>query len=70
MCRCHANCLTCFGPGESFCKSCLAPLLLTSNISGSYCISTCNQTGYYNAGSVSCLPCHVSCLNCSGSSVT
>lgn len=68
--ECHGNCLTCFGPGESFCKSCLAPLLITSNISGSYCISTCNQTGYYNAGSVSCLPCHVSCLNCSGSSVT
>ena len=67
---CHANCVTCSGPGESFCKTCLGPLFYKSNITGGYCIATCDQLGYYNAGSVACQPCHVTCLNCSGSSLS
>lgn len=67
---CDSSCLTCGGPGSSFCSSCQSPNLFKSNVTGGYCISSCNSTGFYNSAGVLCMACDYSCTNCSGASAS
>lgn len=64
---CDFSCLTCFGPGNTFCLTCPVGSYLVQNLTGGYCISSCNPVGYVQSGS-NCLACDPSCLTCSGTS--
>ena len=63
---CDSSCMSCSGPGPSFCTSCNG-MLLVQNLTGSYCVSACNPVGYSKSGG-NCLACDKTCLTCSGTS--
>jgi proprotein convertase subtilisin/kexin type 5 len=62
---CDAGCLGCTGPSASMCTSCDPALLLVQNVTGGYCVGSCQTVGYTQSGT-NCLACDSSCYTCSG----
>jgi len=62
---CDSSCLTCGGPGSSFCNSCTPSLFFIANVTGGYCIAGCLPVGFTQSGT-SCLSCDLTCYTCSG----
>ena len=62
---CNAVCLTCGGPGNDFCTSCNTSYVYLYNVSGGYCMDSCNATGY-TLSATNCLACDDTCLTCVG----
>ncbi len=64
--NCDSSCMSCNGAGPSQCSTCNGTLLV-QNLTGSYCIASCNPIGYTQSGA-SCMPCDLTCYTCSGTS--
>lgn len=63
--QCSNNCSTC-SQGISNCTSCLSGLFLFANGSLSNCVSSCPSQFYGDTITMSCKPCKLPCLLCSG----
>jgi proprotein convertase subtilisin/kexin type 5 len=62
--NCHPNCQYCYGPLESDCGSCKEGFMLYDD--NRTCRPACPEGQYGSIATGSCLPCHQSCLTCSG----
>jgi len=60
---CHERCRSCFGPTESQCLRCRAPLVL---FEGKCELTGCPPDAYYEWQSYQCRRCHGSCAQCRG----
>ncbi|CAK9027970.1 Proprotein convertase subtilisin/kexin type 5 (Proprotein convertase 5) (PC5) (Proprotein convertase 6) (PC6) (Subtilisin/kexin-like protease PC5) (rPC5) [Durusdinium trenchii] len=60
---CHVMCRTCYGPKDTQCLSCRAPLLLNN---GSCSQTACPPGKYYDWTTYQCQPCHETCAQCEG----
>ena len=64
---CDSSCNNCTGAGPSQCSTCNGTLLLVQNLTGSYCIVSCNPIGYTQS-STTCLSCDLTCYTCNSTS--
>lgn len=64
--ECSPACVSCYGPSESSCTSCPSGEKLLTNVTGSFCVTTCDPVGYTTSGGFNCLACDSSCYTCGG----
>ncbi|EAR84803.2 zinc finger lsd1 subclass family protein (macronuclear) [Tetrahymena thermophila SB210] len=61
---CDTTCLTCSGPNDNQCITCVPPLILYQ--AEKQCKQACRNDQYFNKASNSCIQCNKDCQQCSG----
>ena len=59
---CHSDCGNCSGASSSNCDTCISPKPL--KLYNSTCIANCPSSYFYKVSSLDCVPCFVTCLEC------